>query len=48
MSSLTQFDSNGNDITCMKEFDSLKYSCRKCDRENCEGREDYEKTKNSK
>ncbi len=36
-----QLDSDGNDITCMNEFDALKYPCRECDRENCEEREEY-------
>lgn len=26
------YDSQGNDITCMKEFDALKYPCKECDR----------------
>lgn len=34
-----QIDSNGNDITCRKEFDALS------NREDCKEREDYEKTK---
>lgn len=43
MSRLIQLDSSDNNITCMKEFDALKYPCRECDRENCEEREeDYE------
>lgn len=39
-----QLDSDGNDITCMKEFDVLKYSCRECNREECEEREEYNET----
>lgn len=38
MSRSIQLDSNGNDITCMKEFNALKYSCRECDREDCDER----------
>ena len=48
MSRSIQLDSNGNDITCMKEFDALKYPCDSCNRENCEEREDYEKTEDRK
>lgn len=48
MSRLIQLDSSGNDITCMKEFNALKYPCDSCDKEDCEEREDYEKTKNRK
>ena len=48
MSRSIQLDSDGNDITCMKEFDALKYPCDSCDKEDCEEREDYEKTKNRK
>ena len=43
MSRSIQLDSNGNDITCMKEFDVLKYPCKECDRQDCEEREIYEK-----
>ncbi|MCR2051057.1 hypothetical protein NSB25_27965 [Acetatifactor muris] len=43
MSRSIQLDSDGNDITCMKQFDALKYPCRECDREDCEEREIYEK-----
>lgn len=42
MSRLIQLDSDGNDITCMKEFDALKYPCRECDRDVCDEREQYE------
>lgn len=42
------YDSQGNDITCMKEFDALKYLCKECDRTDCEEREDYEKTESGK
>lgn len=38
-----QLDSDGNDITCMKEFDALKYPCDSCAIADCEEREDYEK-----
>lgn len=36
------YDSQGRDITCIKEFDALKYPCQECDREDCEEREKYE------
>lgn len=29
------YDSNGSDITCMKEYDALKYPCLSCDRKDC-------------
>ena len=45
MSRTITYDSQGNDITCMKEFDALKYPCKECDRTDCEEREDYEKAK---
>ena len=51
MGRLIQLDSNGYDITCMKEFEALKYPCDpcdSCDRANCEEREVYEKTKSRK
>lgn len=48
MSRSIQLDSDGNDITCMKEFDVLKYPCRECDRKDCDEREEYKKTENSK
>lgn len=48
MSRTIILDTQGNDITCMKEFDALKYPCDECDREDCEEREDYEKTENKK
>lgn len=48
MSRLIQLNSNGNDITCMKEFDALKYICRECDREDCDEREEYKETENRK
>lgn len=38
MSRTITYDSQGNDITCMKEFDALKYPCRECDRTDCEER----------
>lgn len=43
-----QLDSDGNDITCMKEFDALKYPCIECDIEDCDEREEYKKTESSK
>lgn len=43
MSRSIQLDSDGNDITCMKNFDALKYPCRECDREDCDEREEYKK-----
>lgn len=42
MSRTITYDSQGNDITCMKGFDALEYPCKECDRENCKGREKYE------
>lgn len=33
------FDSEGKDITCMKEFDALAYPCKECNRTDCEERE---------
>lgn len=36
MSKLIQLNSDGNDITYMKEFDALKYPCDSCDRADCE------------
>lgn len=42
MSKSIQLDLDGKDITCMKEFDALKYPCRECDREDCDEREEYE------
>ena len=41
MSRIITYDSQGNDITCMKEFDALKYPCKECDRTDCEEREKY-------
>ena len=41
MSRTITYDSQGNDITCMKEFDALKYPCKECDRTDCEEREEY-------
>ena len=38
MSRTITLDSEGNDITCMKEFDALKYPCEECDRIDCEER----------
>ena len=48
MSRTITYDSQGKDITCMREFDALKYPCQECDRTDCEEREDYEKTKSRK
>ena len=48
MSRTIMYDSQERDITCMKEFDALKYPCQECDREDCEERKDYEKTKSRK
>lgn len=48
MSRSIQLDSNGNDITCMKEFDALKHPCRECNREDCDEREKYKETKSRK
>lgn len=48
MSKTITLDAHGNDITCMKEFDALKYPCDACDRKDCEEREYYEKTKSKK
>ena len=42
MSRTIMYDSKGRDITCMKEFDALKYPCQECDREDCEERKDYD------
>ena len=48
MSRTITYDSQGRDVTCMKEYDALRYHCQECDREDCEEREDYEKAKNRK
>lgn len=48
MSRLIQLDSEGNDITCMKEFDVLKYACEECDRDDCDERANYVKIKDKK
>ena len=48
MSKTITYDSQGRDITCMKEYSTLKYPCQECDREDCEERKDYEKTKSRK
>ena len=42
MSRIITCDLQGRDITCMKEFDILKYPCNECDIEDCEERENYE------
>lgn len=39
MSRIISFDSEGNDITCMKEFDALEYPCSACDNEDCPDRD---------
>ena len=36
MSRIVTFDTQGNDITCMKNFDILKDPCTECDVKNCE------------
>ena len=41
MSITITYDSQGRDITCMKEYDALKYPCQEYDRTDCEEREDY-------
>lgn len=41
MSKTITYNSQGKDITCMKEFYALKYTCQECNREDCEIREDY-------
>ena len=41
MSIKITYDSQGRDVTCMKEFDALKYPCQECDRIDCEEREEY-------
>ena len=38
-------DCNGNDITCMKVFDALKYPCSACDIKDCPDRETYQDEK---
>lgn len=43
MSRSIQLDLDGSDITCMKEFDALKYPCDECIKEDCEEREEYKK-----
>ena len=43
MGRIIMYDSQGRDITCMKEYDALKYPCQECDREDCEEREYYRK-----
>ena len=46
MSRIITYDSQGNDITCMKEFYALKYPCKECNRTDCEEREDYDGKEN--
>ena len=48
MSRPIQLDSNGNDITCMKEFDALKYPCDSCNRTDCEEREEILRSQKEK
>ena len=48
MNKTITYDSQGNDITCMKEFDALLYPCKECNRTDCEEREYYEKTESGK
>lgn len=43
-----RLDSDGSDITCMKEFDALKYPCDECIKEDCEEREEYHDISNSR
>ncbi len=45
MSRLIQLDAYGNDVTCMKEFDALKYPCDECKRQDCEERRKNRETK---
>ena len=45
MSRIISFDPEGNDITCMKEFDALAYPCSACDNDDCPDRETYEDLK---
>lgn len=42
MSRTISLDCDGNDITCMKVFDALKYPCSACDNYDCPNRETYE------
>ena len=43
MSITITYDSQGKDVTCMKEFDALKYPCQEYDRRDCKKREGYGK-----
>ena len=45
MSRTITLDCDGNDITCMKVFDALKYPCSACDNKDCPDRETYEDIK---
>lgn len=47
MSRNITFDLQGNDITCMKEFDALLYPCKECSVVDCEEREEYENISDS-
>ena len=40
MSRTITWDSNGNDITCMKKFDALKFPCDTCDIKDCPEKEE--------
>lgn len=48
MGRVIAYDSQGKDITCMKEFTALEYPCEVCDRTNCEERWKYEKAESRK
>lgn len=43
MSRTITYDSQGNNITCMKEFDALLYPCKVCDRTDCEEKQFYKR-----
>ena len=45
MDRVISFDSDGNDITCMKVYDALAYPCDACDIKDCPDRETYEELK---
>lgn len=40
------YDSQGNDITCMKEFDGLMNPCKVCDMDDCKDRENRKDEEN--
>ena len=48
MSKMITYDSQDKDITCMKEYDALKYPCNECDRTDCEERENYSGRRSNK